>query len=184
MTTRFATKLWRWTAPHVRASTYQNSWDRGPMARPLNQHPTVGYVVSAWPRLSETFILNEVLAVERLGLRLRIFSIKDPKDEPVHAKVAQVRAPVSYLSMQHNRKAILQASARLLFSRPVRWCRTLLRAMRYRRWGGLRCFLQASYLAEMVSRERLSHLHAHFAHNPTVVAMFTHQLTGVPYSFT
>jgi len=50
------------------------------MARPLNQHPTVGYVVSAWPRLSETFILNEVLAVERLGLRLRIFSIKDPKD--------------------------------------------------------------------------------------------------------
>ena len=86
--------------------------------------------------------------------------------------------------MQHNRKAILQASARLLFSRPVRWCRTLLRAMRYRRWGGLRCFLQASYLAEMVSRERLSHLHAHFAHNPTVVAMFTHQLTGVPYSFT
>ena len=150
----------------------------------LNQNRTVGYVVSAWPRLSETFILNEVIAVERSGLQLRIFSVKDPKDEPVHAKVAQVRARVTSLSMQHNRKAILQAGFGLFLRRPVGCSRTILQAMRYRLWGVLRCFFQASYLAELLSRDPLTHLHAHFAHDPALVAMFTHQLTGIPYSFT
>ena len=59
------------------------------------QSSTVGYIVSTWPRLSATFILNEVLAVERSGVPLRIFSIKDPDGEPVHARVAQVRARVT-----------------------------------------------------------------------------------------
>ena len=150
----------------------------------LNQNRAVGYVVNAWPRLSETFILNEVIAVERMGLQLRIFSLKDPKDEPVHAKLAQVRARATSLSMQHNRKDILLAIVRLFFRRPVRCCQTTLQAMRYRRWGVLRCLFQASYLAELLCREPLTHLHAHFAHDPALVAMFTHQLTGIPYSFT
>ena len=42
------------------------------------QRPTIGYLVSTWPRLSATFILNEVLAVERSGASVRIFSVKDP----------------------------------------------------------------------------------------------------------
>jgi glycosyltransferase involved in cell wall biosynthesis len=149
-----------------------------------NQNRKVGYVVSGWPRLSETFILNEVVAVEQLGARLRIFSVKDPNDEPVQAKVAQVRAPVTYLSIKRNGKAILLASLRLFLRRPLRCGRTILRALRYCRWNVLRCFFQASYLSEILSREPLTHLHAHFAHDPTLVAMFTHQLTGIPYSFT
>src|SRR6266480_3243672 len=54
--------------------------------------PSVAYIVSTWPSLSQTFVLNEVLALERRGLQLRIFSLKDPKDEPVHADARQVRA--------------------------------------------------------------------------------------------
>jgi hypothetical protein len=142
---------------------------------------TIGYVVSAWPRLSETFILNEVIGVERLGGRLRIFLIKDPKNEPVHAKVAQVRAPVTYLTMVRNRKAIWQANLRLLFRQPERYVRTLLGTFRYRRWKVLRRFFQASYLVELLRQEPLAHLHAHFANDPAMVTMFVHQLTGIPY---
>lgn len=43
---------------------------------------------------------------------------------------------------------------------------------------------QATYLEEILFRESLSHLHAHFAHDPTLFAMFVHYLTGIPYSFT
>ena len=50
--------------------------------------PTVGYVVSTWPRLSQTFVLREILAVERLGVPVRIFSAKDPDGEPSHGDVA------------------------------------------------------------------------------------------------
>ncbi len=149
-----------------------------------NGHPKVGYVVSAWPRLSETFILNEVVGVERLGVRLQIFAVKDANDKSAHPKVAEVRAPVTCLSMKRNHKAIGLASVRLLLRQPVSFCQTGLRALRYRRLGALRCFFQATYLAEMLFRESLTHLHAHFAHDPTLVTMFVHYLTGIPYSFT
>src|SRR5712691_5601690 len=148
------------------------------------QSPTVGYIVSAWPRLSETFILNEILAVERSGVPLRIFSIKDPDGEPVHARVAQVRARVTYLSLRRHWKSALQANLRLLCRQPVRYCRALLQALRYRRWIVLQRFIQAGYLAHELWREPVAHLHAHFAHAPAPVAMFTHQLTGIPYTFT
>jgi glycosyltransferase involved in cell wall biosynthesis len=144
----------------------------------------VGYVVSAWPRLSETFILNEVTGVERLGARLQIFTMKDSEVKPAHAKVTEVHAPVTCLSFQRNRRAIGLANIRLFLRRPVRFWQALLRALRYRRLGVLRCFFQAAYLAELLSREPVSYLHAHFAHDPTFVTMFTHHLTGIPYSFT
>ncbi len=148
------------------------------------QSASVGYVVGTWPRLSESFILNEILALERQGVPLRIFSVKNPKDEPVHAKVAQVRAEVTYLSLGRNRKVVRQANLRVFCQRPVRYCRTLLRAMRFRRWSAVRRFFQAAYLADILSRQPLARLHAHFANDPTLVTMFAHQLTGIPYAFT
>jgi len=56
--------------------------------------------------------------------------------------------------------------------------------IRHRRLAALRHFLKAGYLADMLFREPVAHLHAHFATSPSLVAMFTHQLTGVPYSLT
>ncbi len=144
----------------------------------------VGYVVGTWPRLSESFILNEILALERHGVLLRIFSVKNPKDEPVHAKVAQVRAEVTYLSLGRNRRLIRQANLRVFCQRPFRYCRTLLRAMRFRRWSAVRRFFQAAYLADILIHQPLARLHAHFANDPTLVTMFAHQLTGIPYAFT
>src|SRR5437899_12901188 len=67
---------------------------------------TIGYVVNTWPRLSQTFVLNEILGLEERGLDLRIFSAKDPTEQLVNAKVADVRAPVFYLAF-HGRYCII-----------------------------------------------------------------------------
>ena len=149
-----------------------------------NPGQAVGYVLSAWPRLSETFILNEVIALEQMGVRLRIFSIKNPKIEPIHAKVAEVRATVTYLYISNNRAAAWAANLRCFFRRPVRYCRTLLQALSYRRRAYVRRFIQAAHLADILHREPVGHLHAHFANDPALVAMFTHRLTDIPFSFT
>ncbi|PYV26008.1 MAG: hypothetical protein DMG27_08085, partial [Acidobacteria bacterium] len=45
----------------------------------------IAYIIKSWPRLSETFILSEVAALERQGVLLRIFSVKEPDAGPVHA---------------------------------------------------------------------------------------------------
>src|SRR5882724_5407221 len=57
----------------------------------------VGYVLKMFPRLSETFILNEVLELERQGLELRIFSLKRPAEAVFHAQTKLVRSPITYL---------------------------------------------------------------------------------------
>ncbi len=146
--------------------------------------PTLGYVVSTWPRLSQTFVLNEILALERRGLPVRIFSVKDPGREPTHATLANVRAPVAYLSFRRRRLAILVANARIAREGPGRYVQTLFRALRYGRRAIVRCFFQAGYLADLIRRDPVSHLHAHFATAPALVAMFTHDLVRVPYTFT
>lgn len=148
--------------------------------------PAIAYIVSVWPRLSETFILNEVLGLESRGARLRILSIKKPDAGTALARerVARVRAETICLSGASHWRAAFGPSLRVLARHPFRYCRTALLACRYRRWGARKRFFQAVCLADMLRRRPVAHLHAHFAHEPTMVAMFTHRLTGIPYSFT
>src|SRR5437764_1427981 len=56
----------------------------------------VAYLLKRFPRLSETFILHEILELERQGLDLHLFSFRNPDEEIVHADVSRVRAPVTY----------------------------------------------------------------------------------------
>ena len=145
---------------------------------------TIGYVVSTWPRLSQTFVLNEILSLEERGLDLRIFSAKDPTEQLVNAKVADVRAPVFYLAFHGRYSKIFFGNLRIASRQPGRYLKTLAHALGYGRRDILRRFFQAGYLAEQLRRDSVAHLHAHFATAPATVAMFTHELTGVPFTFT
>jgi len=129
-------------------------------------------------------VLNEVLALERSGLQLRIFSLKDPKDEPVHAEAKQVRARIHYLALHRRWKLVLQGNLRTLRRRPGIYLRTLLRTLLGLRRGLLRNFLQAGSLVDLLFGEPVAHLHAHFASAPATVTMLAHHLTGIPYTFT
>jgi glycosyltransferase involved in cell wall biosynthesis len=157
---------------------------------PAPAGPRVGYVLKMFPRFSETFILNEVLELERQGMDLRIFSLKRPDDGVVHADVARVRAPVTYVPESLLRAAPTYASAhREVFRRNrPRYLRclsiALWRALKKRRLGALKRFLQAGFLAPLLRREGIRHVHAHFATSATAVALHLHDLTGVSYSFT
>jgi glycosyltransferase involved in cell wall biosynthesis len=148
------------------------------------QKGLIGYIVSAWPRLSETFILNEVMGLERLGIALRIYSLKDPGPGLVHTKVGEVWARVICLADARHWRSAVRPSLRLLTKHPVRYFRTLLQAVRFRHSAGRRRFYQAVCLADRLAREPVAHLHAHFANAPALVAMFVHELTGLPYTFT
>src|SRR5437867_756664 len=154
------------------------------MQSPSSRSLTVGYVVSTWPRLSQTFVLNEIVALERLGLCIRIFSIKDPDGEPVHGRVAEVRGDVTYLTFVRQWQPIAWASLSLACLRPGLYFKNLVRALRYRRWAVIRAYFQASYLASRLRRWPVTHLHAHFCTAPALVGMFASELSGVPYSFT
>jgi glycosyltransferase involved in cell wall biosynthesis len=151
----------------------------------------VTYVLKRYPRLTETFILNEIRAMERLGERLIIFSLLPPEPPPHHPTVAEVRARVLSPPQGRAAKARLVAGAHWALARaqPMRYVRTLALALRrtlssrhpISLW---RQFARAGVLADVCRREGSRHIHAHFANAPTSVAHFAHRMTGIPFSFT
>jgi len=175
----------------------------------LQAEGAIGYILKSYPRMSETFIANEIYLLEKLGLKLRLFSILDLSDPQRHAVVDATRAPVNYLPqvtplneapfgawLRRNAPKFFSSHWRLLKARPGNYARTLLGALRlafkHRRasWrrpetGFVKEFLQAGHIAQLVlATGAIRHLHAHFCHTAATVAMFTSQLSGLPFSFT
>src|SRR5436309_15500708 len=110
----------------------------------------VGYIVTTWRRLSQTFVLTEVLALERSGVPLRIFSVTPPSGEPIHVDVARVRARVSYLSFRRRWRSVIYTYYRLARQRPRHYFRCLSRPAGYSRCGVIEHLLRAEYLAELL----------------------------------
>ena len=154
------------------------------------------YVVRSWPRLSQTFIVNEVLALERRGLELDVFSLVRSGEVVVQPQVADVRAAVRYLDDLERGVAAVRRLLSSFVSAPLRSVRALLDcllhprlAAGYGECSALRCLRHATTVAAVV-REMRAHgddpvrVHAHFAHDPALVGMLVARLTGLPFSFT
>ena len=151
----------------------------------------VGYLPKGFPRISETFVTNEILELERLGLQIRIFPLKRPEGGARQANVDHVRAPVRYLPERIvlALPLLLPVHVALCMRRPGPYLRTLRytlsRCLRQRSTSTLRRFMQAGWLVGWTLRgTTVSHFHAHFCHGPATVAMFVKWLTGTPFSFT
>ncbi len=152
---------------------------------------SVCMVVKRYPRLSETFILNEMRALERCGIRLHVVSLLDPETGVVQSNVADVRASVSYFPPRRFDRAgvVLAAHYDMLVERPLSYLRAVRETMR---WSFVRrrpllpwkAFWRAGYVAAIVTRNDSERLHAHFAHGPTAVARLAAIMAGVPFSFT
>lgn len=148
---------------------------------------SVGYLLKMYPRFSETFVLAELLELERQGLRLHVFSLKKPDDGVFHADVAKLRARVTYLpdSAVLAPRAYAAAHQEIFAADPQRYGRALAAALRSPRPRlALKHFLRAGYIAPLLRRHGITHVHAHFASGPSAVALHMHRLTGISYSVT
>jgi glycosyltransferase involved in cell wall biosynthesis len=152
--------------------------------------PVVGYVVRSFPHPTQVFIANEVLALERLGLGISIFSYRKPEGAVAHERFRQIQAPVTYLPDPLNRNVgrVLRANAALVLRHPVRYARTVAyvlgHTIRNHNLDTWRRLLQAACLASLARGAGVSRFHAHFADGTTRIAMLAGMLTGMPYSFT
>ncbi len=159
---------------------------------------TIGFILKGYPRLSETFILNEILLLERLGFKLHIIAMRNPGETAVHENLKRVRAQVTYIPdyFWPFFFAFIKANMRLWWRKPgVYWSAfsfALLRSLRQFSSSTIKRFAQAAYLVENhLHNQRdgrfehidVAHLHAHFSHGPTTVAFFASWLTGTTYSF-
>jgi glycosyltransferase involved in cell wall biosynthesis len=144
----------------------------------------IGVLVKTFPKLSETFVLGEVLGLEKLGLELEIFALQRPVDALQHDTIKRVLARVRYL-----RNGTLLGVVRRLFDSallmtitPIQYIKTLTSALRRAEGGRGRDFMLACTLARKLRRSGITHLHAHFATQPVAVAELAARLTGIPFS--
>jgi glycosyltransferase involved in cell wall biosynthesis len=144
----------------------------------------VGYVVRKFPVLSETFILNEILALEAMGVKVQIFSLAPTRDPRFHEGVSRLKADVHYLPGPTEIKTLMRYARRQAARSPRRYRKQLLKVIATRRPSLLWRFLQASWVADRARRTGVRHLHAHFANRSATVAQQASKLLGIPFSFT
>jgi glycosyltransferase involved in cell wall biosynthesis len=142
----------------------------------------VAFVLKGYPRLSETFIAQEIAALEKRGLEILIVSLRRPTDGALHAVHREVRAKIlylpEYLLLEPLRvfRSFLKATNRWQAAKV--WLKDLARdptPNRIRRFG------QALVLAAEAPRD-ITWLHAHFLHTPASVTRYAATLLGLPWS--
>ncbi|MFO1079808.1 MAG: glycosyltransferase [Reyranellaceae bacterium] len=149
------------------------------------QGARVAVVVKGWPRLSETFIAQEIAGLEARGVDLEIWSLRRPTDEARHPVHRRVTGRVVYLpEYLRDDRARVQAALRQAERLPgyaaalAKFQADLARdrtANRVRRWG--QALVLAAELPASVER-----LYAHFLHTPASVARYAATLRGLPWS--
>ena len=146
----------------------------------------VGYVVKRFPRASETFIAQEILALERLGVDVTVLSLRPNDSEVDHAWLEELRAPVHVYEERGFSPAWrdLQKQTRRGSMTRERVHQALIEAFDHPERSGRRYLVEALWVAEHVQALGLDHLHAHFANHPSFVAMLSGLLANVPFSFT
>jgi glycosyltransferase involved in cell wall biosynthesis len=145
----------------------------------------VAFVLKGYPRLSETFIAQEIHALEQRGLDIRLISLRYPTDHAVHPVHREIRAPIYYLPEYLYREPIRTVRAwwavrrRPGYAAAKRaWLADLRRdptPNRVRRFG------QALVVVRELSPD-VGWLHAHFMHTPASVVRYAALVTGLPWS--
>jgi glycosyltransferase involved in cell wall biosynthesis len=156
-----------------------------------NGRPILAMILKGYPRISETFISNEILLLEALGLNIRIFSMRQPRESFCHESVKQIRARVDYLpeTLLTSLPRLGYYNTKLALKTPKAYYKAIKTAVRrfsrtYKS-ATIKHLFQAGYLVcKFLPGSGIGHLHSHFAHSPTSVAMFAGILSGLPVSFT
>ena len=150
--------------------------------------PAVAYIMSRFPKLTETFVLYEILEMERLGVRIEIYPLLRGREEVVHAEARLLAERARYqpfLSV-----GVIGAQWHFIRHRPLLYLRVLAEVLRGTFGsanffvGALGIFPKAVRFARDMQDRDISHVHAQFANHPAVAALIVHRLTGIPFSFT
>ena len=148
----------------------------------------IAYIMSRFPHLSETFILREMIALEQLGWQIELYPLITERPELFHLEarpwIARAHA-VPWVSFD-----LLKANIVKLIRQPRRYLSLFWRAFR----GNFRSpkflvravllFPRAVWMADRFKADGISHIHAHYATHPALVAWLINQLTGISYSIT
>ena len=159
-----------------------------PPTRPSRgERPPIAYLMSRWPKLTETFILYELLAVEALGRRVELYPLLRHREPVSHPEALELATRAHYQPFLS--RAILASQLDAIRRRPRAYfgalgalIRGTLGSANYL-FGGLAIFPKVVHMAREMEAAGIGHVHCHFSNHPAAAGFIIHRLTGIPYSF-
>lgn len=202
-------------ADSSRADSARNTSASNTSARAQPPAPpvrTVAYVMSRFPKLTETFVLFEILAVEKQKVAVEVYPLlgkavsgQEVAGAGLWRKWREHRRAPARPALMHEeaRPYVARAHYHGFLSTAIVWANMLSMLRHPRRYfgalaglirgtwgnrnylfGGLAAFPKTVFFARQMQRDGVQHVHAHFANHPAAAAYVIHRLTGIPYSFT
>jgi colanic acid/amylovoran biosynthesis glycosyltransferase len=154
----------------------------------VSQKPSILYVVSRFPNVPETFVVNEWWLMSS-RFRMEFASLVQMSERTLHPQTAQLLPQVHFAGLMA--APTLRANARRLARHPRLYLRTAARVLvgSFRRPNGgvlkgTVAFWKAVRFAEIVDERGISHVHAHFISHSATTAWVISELTGVSFSVT
>jgi colanic acid/amylovoran biosynthesis glycosyltransferase len=146
----------------------------------------IAYIMSRFPLLSETFILREMIEVEKLGFEIALYPLMCEDQPVVHKEAMEWSARANCIPFISS--AIIAENMRVFLGNPFKYISLIWQIF----WGnissfgflvkGLYLFPKAVYTARRLKEDNVEHIHAHYASHPALEAWIIHKLTGISYS--
>lgn len=156
--------------------------------RLVNRSKRIAYVMSRFPKISETFILYEILELERQGFSVEVFPLVREREQVEHGEARGVVERARY--SRPLARNVWAANLFWLLRRPVAYLRAWQKALAGNRGSApfllraVAVVLQAAWFAREMYSLGVEHVHAHYATHPALAAWVVRELAGIPYSFT
>jgi colanic acid/amylovoran biosynthesis glycosyltransferase len=149
----------------------------------------LAYMVSGFPMLSETFVIREILEMQRAGHDVQVYSLKNLHeagyDQAADSVVRTTQYSPSLLSAD-----LLWTNLKVAICHPVKYWGVLVYVLLHSLGQPKECvkalgiYPKTVYYGALMARRGVGHIHVHFANVPTLSALVIHRLWGIPYSFT
>lgn len=153
----------------------------------MNLNLKIGYILEFFPARSETFILNEIRALKKVGIESVIIQLSPYSDE---IKLTDNEFRIYSLYSRDWIKMIAELPNFIinLLLNPLAYLSIISKVVKVSPKIGVRGSLRAVVflpkIEKILKNEFIDHIHAHFAGNPAMFAMFASSVTNIPYSFT
>lgn len=144
-------------------------------------------MMSRFPKITETFILNEMLTAEAAGVHVELFPLRRERTTKMHPEAERFLQEAHFLPLASYE--ILVDNLWALMTRPWLWITTLWAIIRANfgcprfLLGALAVFPRSITVAKRMQRSQVSHIHAHFASHPAAAAWMIHRFSDISYSF-
>lgn len=159
-----------------------------PTAATQEMVDTVAYTMSRFPKLTETFILYEMIALEEAGVRVELFPLLKENQDVHHQEVAKWMERAHFYPFISGK--IIAANLRYLIKKPITYLRTIfevlfgtISSLNFF-FGALGVLPKAVLFAQEMEKLGVKHLHCHFCTHPAIAGLIVFRLSGIPFSFT